>query len=209
MVEGGKNPEATREKLLRSAGTIFARKGLDGARVDEIAAAAGVNKRMIYHYFGSKEELYTEVLKVHFSRVYDLGGRVVDPGAGPLANLRNITREYFYFLANNQEFVRLISWENLYGSRHAARLLPGYLRNSLPGLREIYNAGVKSGVFRSGVDVDHLILSIHGLCLVYLTRQELLHVLRGEDMGTGDRLEEWLQHMLELVQRGVLEPHNR
>lgn len=204
MVEGTKNPETTREKLLRSAGQIFAQKGLDGARVDEIAADAGVNKRMIYHYFGSKEDLYTEVLKLHFSRVRDLEGQVIDPDADPLDNLCSVTREYFYFLARNEDFVRLISWENLYGSRHAAKLLPGYLKNSLPALREIYTAGVKKGVFRPGLDADHLFLSVHGLCLVYLTRQELLHILRREDMKAPARLDEWLQHMLDLVLRGVL-----
>jgi len=203
-VTGGKNPELTKEKLLQAAEKIFAQKGLDGARVDEIAASAGVNKRMIYHYFGGKENLYLEVLKVNFSRVQALGGQVIDPQAGPVENLCNITREYFYFMAGNNDFVRLISWENLYGNKRSAKLLPGFLKNSLPGLREIYASGVRNGVFRPGIDVDHLVLSIHGLCLVYLTRRELLCVLRRRDMNTPARLEEWLSHILDLVLRGVL-----
>ena len=58
-----RNAEATRQAILAAATTEFARKGLGGARVDEIAARAHANKRMIYHYFGSKEKLFTAVLE--------------------------------------------------------------------------------------------------------------------------------------------------
>jgi TetR/AcrR family transcriptional regulator len=48
----------TREKILASARKEFSEKGLNGARVDRIAGASGVNKAMIYYHFGSKEALY-------------------------------------------------------------------------------------------------------------------------------------------------------
>ena len=47
--------QRTKMNILRAAEEIFAAKGLDGARVDEIAAAAGANNRMLYAYYGSKE----------------------------------------------------------------------------------------------------------------------------------------------------------
>ena len=49
-----RDPERTRATILAAATAEFSRKGLDGARVDEIARRSGVNKRMIYHYFGDK-----------------------------------------------------------------------------------------------------------------------------------------------------------
>ena len=203
MGEKDSRQEDTKERLLLCAERIFAQKGLDGARVDEIAAAAEVNKRMIYHYYQSKENLYAEVLKYNFSKVYALGEKVIHPAASPLENLCVIIREYFYFLANNENFVRLLSWENLYGSKHAGRLLPGYLKNALPGLRKIYQAGVRQDLIRADVDVNQLIISIHGLCLVYLTRRELLYSLWKEDMVSPVRLEERLNHIINLVLRGV------
>ena len=62
-----RDAEATRQAILAAATAEFARKGLGGARVDEIAARARANKRMIYHYFGNKEGLYLAALE----RVYE------------------------------------------------------------------------------------------------------------------------------------------
>ena len=63
--DGRKKSRAkTREKILKVATKLFARKGFDGARVDEIAQKAGVNKALIYYYFKSKEEILEEIMKV-------------------------------------------------------------------------------------------------------------------------------------------------
>ena len=58
-----RNPQVTRRKLLMAARREFAASGLAGARVDEIAARAGVNKQLVYHYFGDKDALYLAVLE--------------------------------------------------------------------------------------------------------------------------------------------------
>ncbi|MFL6837431.1 MAG: TetR/AcrR family transcriptional regulator, partial [Bradyrhizobium sp.] len=52
-----RDPAATRRKLLTAARREFAQNGLAGARVDEIAARAGVNKQLVYHYFGDKDAI--------------------------------------------------------------------------------------------------------------------------------------------------------
>ena len=51
------------ELLLAAAREAFAARGLEGARVDDIAQRAGTNKQLVYHYFGSKDGLYTAVLE--------------------------------------------------------------------------------------------------------------------------------------------------
>ena len=54
---------ATQQRIIEAATDEFAAHGISGARVDEIAARAGVNKRMLYYYFGSKEQLFREILR--------------------------------------------------------------------------------------------------------------------------------------------------
>lgn len=57
-----RNPTETRRRLLTVAAQAMAQSGVEGVRVDQIAIAAGVNKRMIYHYFGDKDGLCARVL---------------------------------------------------------------------------------------------------------------------------------------------------
>lgn len=58
-----RDPERTRAAILEAATKEFAENGMGGARVDAIAERAGTNKRMLYHYFGDKEQLYLRVLE--------------------------------------------------------------------------------------------------------------------------------------------------
>ena len=58
-----RDPEGTRRKILAAALQEFAAKGIDGARVDTIAARAGVNKQLLYYYFDSKDGLFRAVLR--------------------------------------------------------------------------------------------------------------------------------------------------
>ena len=57
-----RDPDKSRANILQAARTEFASSGLGGARVDQIAKMAGINKRMLYHYFGNKDDLFCAVL---------------------------------------------------------------------------------------------------------------------------------------------------
>src|SRR5512141_1670303 len=63
---GSRRRQNSREAILLAAERIFAEAGLAGARTDAIAAAAGVNKALLYYYFKSKDDLYEAVLERHF-----------------------------------------------------------------------------------------------------------------------------------------------
>ncbi|WP_309107635.1 TetR family transcriptional regulator [Arthrobacter sp.] len=69
-------------KLLQAATAEFSERGLAGARIDRIAAAAGVNKERIYQYFGKKDELFDAVLATELVRVV---AEVPLEGKGPAA----------------------------------------------------------------------------------------------------------------------------
>ena len=66
-----RDPEHSRARILTAAHAEFAQHGFDGARVDRIAALAGINKRMLYHYFGNKDDLFCAVLEVNYSHKRD------------------------------------------------------------------------------------------------------------------------------------------
>src|SRR5262245_61703388 len=67
--ERGHDPEATKRDILEVATDEFARNGLAGSRIDEIAERTRTSKRMIYYYFGDKDGLYLAVLQNAYSRI--------------------------------------------------------------------------------------------------------------------------------------------
>lgn len=59
----------TEEKILNAAQTVFIRKGMDGARMQEIADEAGINKALLHYYFRTKEKLFNAIFKTVFSKI--------------------------------------------------------------------------------------------------------------------------------------------
>lgn len=106
MVAVVRDREATKAKLLDAALTEFATHGIAGARVDRIAASAGCNKAMIYAYFGSKEDLFDEVLKIQIARV------IVDVPITPL-DLPGYAGRMFDSYEQQPELLRLVAYHRL------------------------------------------------------------------------------------------------
>ena len=168
-----RDAEMTRARILAAAKAEFARLGLGGARVDEIAEKAQANKRMIYHYFGSKEGLFKAVLEDAWLdiRTAEQGLSLQDlPPREALVALVTFTWNYYL---EHPEFIRLVNSENLHEARHitgSPRLqeATGKL-NEMVG--DILRRGEEDGVFRPGVDPVQLNISIAALGYYYLTNR--------------------------------------
>lgn len=196
--------EESKLRILVAATSIFSEKGLDGSRVDEIAAAAHINKRMIYHYFDSKENLYLEVLRRNYNRLYTIGKWVIQPGDDSRKVIRKAVHEYFYFLAEHDEFVRLVSWEALNNQKYSNKVLPQLLDLAEPRLREILQDGQRTGVLRDNLDIRHLLVSINAVCLGYFSRRETLQTYWQEDLLAPTMLEERFEHIVDFICNGII-----
>src|SRR5437773_11464872 len=101
-----RNPERSRERILAAAFKEFAAHGFAGARVDRIARRAGINKRMLYHYFGDKEGLFREVLRRKMAERQAWMTTTPDDPAESLP--------YWFDLAcKDPQWIRLLEWEAL------------------------------------------------------------------------------------------------
>lgn len=161
------------DRILQAALQEFANKGMDGARVDEIARASGVNKNMIYHYFKSKENLFTAVLEKVYesvrSRQHDLSLRGLDPAAA----MRRLIEHTADVWIEVPEFNRLLASENLHRAKHVRRskkILSMY-PPLIERLRDILDRGAKDGVFRPGVDPIDLYISVTSLSAHYVAHR--------------------------------------
>ena len=103
--ERQRDPERTRERILEAALAEFAAKGYAGARVDQIAARAGVNKQLVSYYFGGKQGLYRAL-----GDRWRAGEAAI---AGPDLPLDAVVRRYLAASAEQQQAARLLVWGGL------------------------------------------------------------------------------------------------
>ena len=113
-----KKSDMTKQRILQAAEQEFAAKGLYGARIDEIAMQAKANKRMIYSYFGNKEELYQRVLAEVYMRLARREEELQLEKDNPVKAIEQIVVMYFDFLKQDMNFVKLVMWENLNEARY-------------------------------------------------------------------------------------------
>ncbi len=201
-----RDKQKSKQKLLKAAFDIFVAKGFDGARVDEIAGKAGVNKRMIYDWFGSKEQLYTHVLRTTFEDLFTYPLPEPDLSGNPLHDAKAIVRWYFDFLSENPGFVRLLEWETLSGGHRAGQVLLDVMGGALKRLQEVIHVGKQRGVFRQDITVPKVVTLLHDLCFGFFSRIKLLEILWKQDLSTRERQEEMLEHILAVVFDGMVAP---
>ena len=196
-----RDPERTRGAILAAATAAFSAKGLDGARVDDIAHRSGVSKRMIYHYFGDKEGLYLAVLEASYAaiRTAELGLKLSD--LGPIDGMRTLVRfTWGYFIAH-PEFLSLLGTENLHRAANLKKLHRiRELHSPLIGLlSELLARGEKQTVFRKAVDPMQLYISIAALGFFYLSNRHTLSTIFGHDLSAPGALSERGDHIVEVV----------
>ncbi len=202
---GRRDPEGTRVGLLRAARLEFARHGLAGARVDEIAARAGVNKQLVYHYFGDKDALYLAVLESVYEEIRVAESSLHLRGLPPDRAIRRLIEFSFDHLARFPDFVALLNDENRLGASHVRRSvrLPA-LHSPLVGmLTETLEAGVAAGLFRQGLDPTQLYISIAGLSYFYFSNAPTLSAIFGRDLTTAAALKRRRQHIVDLVMNSL------
>lgn len=156
--------ESTRENLLAAARAAFAESGLEGARVDDIAHRAGANKQLVYHYFGSKDELYTAVLEQVYSEIRSRELELNLDVLSPVEAMRKLIEFEFDHHLLSPDFVRILSDENAHQGRHLKGTRAGKLNRPIVDLvSSTIERGVKTGDFRTGLDPLQVYLSIAAL----------------------------------------------
>ncbi len=204
-VPAKRNPERTRARLLRAAIRLFSAKGYHGVAVDEIVGLARTNKRMVYHYFGSKNDIYLAALVEVFSRLAKVEIQALEESAPPDEKLRHLLEANFRFLDANPEFVRLLLWENLAEGRHLSRHPELVNKNPfMDRFRAIIQEGVAKGIFREPRDIKHLVINFIALCFIYYSNHYSLATSLGIDLDTPRSRALRVAQATDLVFRGLM-----
>lgn len=196
-----RQPERTREKILQAAMAEFSTRGLGGARVDSIAQRAGVNKRMLYHYFGNKDDLFLAVMEHTYESIRQLESDLRLEDGEPLDAMRRLIKFTFGYFVDNPHFISLLNSENLHRAGHIkrSRRVKDINNPVIRSLDRLLKRGHRAGIFRSGVDPLQLYISIAGVCYFYFSNIYTLSVIFDRDLTRKDALARRAAHVEDVI----------
>lgn len=195
-----RNPQKSQLAILNAAENEFAQKGFWGARVDEIAKQAGINKRMIYAYFGDKESLYKQVLLNSYAKMEEIENKLVFNNLEGIELVTNIISTYFDFLYTNPNFVCILMWENLDKGNHLKEIDHACLeRQSIKYFINAIDKGKKTGIFRKEIDSYQVVLSMITTCFANFSNQYTLSKLFNTNLADKEIIHKRKQHTTELI----------
>src|SRR6185295_3652512 len=202
-----RDAERTREQILRAAAKEFAESGLGGARVDRIAAQAGVNVRMLYYYFSSKDDLFLAVLERAYEVLREAEKGLNLDEAEPIDAVRRLIEFTWRFELSHPEFITLLNSENLHQGRHLARSASIAKLHSplLEMIGRLLERGGNDGVFRRDVDPMRFYILIASLGYFYLSNRYTLSAIFGRNLMAPKQRAAHLAYMIEVV-LGYLRP---
>ena len=136
------------QRIVAAAAEVFADRGFEGARIDEIAERAGVNKAMLYYHVGDKERLYSAVLVESIDRGLVLLRAATAAVASPSAKLQAVLDTLAEFGTSNPAFIPIIMREVSSGGPNLPDALFERLGSVFRVVADVLAEGVEQGVFR-------------------------------------------------------------
>ncbi|HET7842238.1 MAG TPA: TetR/AcrR family transcriptional regulator [Candidatus Acidoferrales bacterium] len=192
---------SSREAILSAAERIFAEVGLEGARTDALAAAAGVNKALLYYYFKSKDDLYEAVLENHLQDFNSRAMEVLSREGSACSKLLDFVSMHFDVVSRRAGIARL--WPRLMLSSGSIleRLMKKYSFPMKQKLIRLILQGIEQGEFRP-VDPGHAVISLIALTNFYFLMAPVFSKMAEVDLYSRAQLARRKKEILELVRYG-------
>ncbi|MBC8241235.1 MAG: TetR family transcriptional regulator [Alphaproteobacteria bacterium] len=202
-----RDPEAAQQRILDAALGEFSEKGLGGARVDDIARRASVNKRMLYHYFGNKDDLFLAVLEFAYREIRSAEMALNLDNLSPEEGMRRLVAFTYDYFIKAPYFINLLNSENLHNARHLRRskaILD--MHGPVIGLiRDLLRRGVAQGVFRADADPIQVFITNASVGYFYFSNIHTLSTILDRDFQSKEELAMRREHVIDVVM-GYLRP---
>jgi TetR/AcrR family transcriptional regulator len=154
----------TRARILEAALREFSANGLAGARTEQIAVAAGVNKALLYYYFESKEKLYLAALELVATRVRESTMAVLMRQATPGERLLRAALNHFDRILTQRQFQTLMQQEMMRVHRGEQGALPMLIDRVFRPVFNLFESIVREGIATGElIETDWLQMILAGL----------------------------------------------
>lgn len=174
-----RNAAKTRQRILDAAEEVFAARGLEGTRMAAIADLAECNQALLYHYFSSKDDLFTAVLEQTYAKIRSAEQKLDLDHLEPKTAMQRLVEFSFDYVRQNPSFIKLINDENMHGAEHLRVSAQARSLNTplVATLERILAQGVERGDFRAGIDAIQLYITVASLAYFFTSNRATLSVI--------------------------------
>jgi AcrR family transcriptional regulator len=200
-----KDSERTKAEILAAAIREFSERGLNGARVDSIAARTRTNKRMIYYYFGSKERLYIAVLEDAYRRIREAEKQLRLDDLPPAEAIRTLAEFTFDYHWRNPQLAKLVVIENIHKGKNLSRskTISSFNLSIIDAIAKVLRRGAQDGVLRADIDPVELHMSVSALSLFHVTNRYTFGTVFRRDMMSGEAIAQRKKEIVDIISRYV------
>lgn len=189
------------DRIIHAAAQEIAEHGLSGAQMTRVAERAAVSTQLVYHYFGTKSQMYVAVLE-HFAKETMSGHLRVDYASmAPAEAIASFLKLTFDFMENNPLIASLSLSENI--NRASSVTTRSKFRRDMPilhdRLEEVLARGAREGVFRSDVDSTMFFAACLMLCEGCFLSGNVMSTFLSADLTQPDGRQRWRDFMIEMV----------
>ena len=202
---------SSRDKIIRAATKIIALKGIHGAKMEEIALEAGLNKAMVYYIFTNKDNLYLEVLKnlmkALFSEAHEKLRADIENNVPPLEIIKHYIRVGFEIFQQEKEYTKVLV-DAISNGIDKIPLVTDYLvkdleLNTSKLIFQVIEKAKEDGVLRD-IDSRQLILSINGMSFFYFMTESIGKLMHFDIEDEQKFLKERKESVVDLIMNGIM-----
>ena len=200
-----RNAERTRAEILAAATREFMERGLNGARVDNIAARTRTNKRMIYYYFKSKERLYIAVLENAYRKIREAEKQLRLDDLPPGEAIRCLVEFTFDYHWKNPQLAKLVVIENIHKGKYLSRSasITSFNLSIIDAIVKVLRRGAEEGVLRTDIDPVELHMTINALSLFHVTNRYTFGTVFCRDMMSDEAAAQRKKELVDIISRYV------
>lgn len=197
-----KNTENTEERIINAARKVFLQKGMDGARMQEIADEAGINKSLLHYYFRSKSKLFERVFTETFKSVIDVIDKVFATSDTLESFIRNFVVNYTSTLREKPFIPNFVLHEL---SRNPRRVVELITSTSFDKAKIISLIAAESEDTINAFDPVQIIVDIIALCIFPFIGKPIIEglIFEGNTDEYNNFIELRTQHIIEFVNKAV------
>ena len=197
-----RDPERTRNALIKAGLKEFSQKGFLGTRIEQIATGAKCSIRMLYHYFGDKKGLYLAVLESAYADIREQESKLEIDYDKPLIGMLELLRFTFEYFEANPLFEGLLRNENLMQGKFVSRSrqVPQGAVSRKTLISNLIASGQAKGIFRDNLDPVQVYVTITALSRFHLSNAYTMSAVLETDMRSKAWRKERLEHCFDLLE---------